>query len=206
MPPLSQLQEFPPIRSILCQMLLVKLFRISCWQTCMFLQPYLNTQCISALNLLYIILICIPHIWWIVNSLRAEIEFPCVPNQPGFPSTHIHLPVLFIFSHSFLCKRKRWPGGAEQWIGCCISKYKRTFVDGTWAEVGGDGGQPTWSPLIFGEGNGNPLQCSCLENPKDGGAWWAAVCGVAWSRTRLKRLSSSSSSSRLPWTSLVAHQ
>jgi len=43
-----------------------------------------------------------------------------------------------------------------------------------------------------GEGNGNPLQCSCLENPRDGGAWWAAVYGVAQSWTRLKRLSSSS--------------
>ena len=48
--------------------------------------------------------------------------------------------------------------------------------------------------LYFGEGNGTPLQCSCLENPRDGGAWWAAVYGVAQSRTRLKRLSSSSSS------------
>ena len=46
-----------------------------------------------------------------------------------------------------------------------------------------------------GEGNGNPLQCSCLENPRDGGAWWAAVYGVAQSWTQLKRLSSSSSSS-----------
>ena len=44
------------------------------------------------------------------------------------------------------------------------------------------------------KGKGNPLQCSCLENPRDGGAWWAAVSGVAQSRTRLKRLSSSSSS------------
>ena len=44
----------------------------------------------------------------------------------------------------------------------------------------------------FGEGNGNPLQYSCLENPMDGGAWWAAVHGVAKSRTRLKWLSSSS--------------
>ena len=44
----------------------------------------------------------------------------------------------------------------------------------------------------IGEGNGNPLQCSCLENPRDRGAWWAAVYGVAQSRTRLKRLSSSS--------------
>ena len=45
----------------------------------------------------------------------------------------------------------------------------------------------------IGEGNGNPLQCSCLENPRDRGTWWAAVYGVAQSRTRLKRLSSSSS-------------
>ena len=47
----------------------------------------------------------------------------------------------------------------------------------------------------IGEGHGNPLQCSCLENPRDGGAWWAAVYGVTQSRTWLKRLSSSSSSS-----------
>ena len=46
----------------------------------------------------------------------------------------------------------------------------------------------------IGEGNGNRLQCSCLENPRDEGAWWAAVYGVAQSRTRLKRHSSSSSS------------
>ena len=48
--------------------------------------------------------------------------------------------------------------------------------------------------IVSGEGNGNALQCSCLKNPRDGGAWWAAVCGVARSRTRLERLSSSSSS------------
>ena len=52
-----------------------------------------------------------------------------------------------------------------------------------------------FSLSCIGEGNGNPLQCSCLENPRDGEAWWAAVYGVAQSRTRLKRLSSSSSSS-----------
>ena len=50
-----------------------------------------------------------------------------------------------------------------------------------------------FSLSCIGEGNGNPLQCSCLENPRDRGAWWAAVYGVAQSRTRLKRLSSSSS-------------
>ena len=46
----------------------------------------------------------------------------------------------------------------------------------------------------IGEGNGNPLHCSCLENPRDGGAWWAAIYGVAQSQIRLKQLSSSSSS------------
>ena len=69
-----------------------------------------------------------------------------------------------------------------------------------------------WLPFHFslsciGEGNGNPLQCSCLKNPRDGGAWRAAIYGVAQSRTRLKRLSSSSSTlaisclttSNLPW-------
>ena len=52
-----------------------------------------------------------------------------------------------------------------------------------------------WATSLFfslsgiGEGDGNPLPCSCLENPKDGGAWWASVSGVAQSRTRLKQLS-----------------
>ena len=54
-----------------------------------------------------------------------------------------------------------------------------------------------FSLSCIGEGNGNPLQCSCLENPRDRGARWAAIYGVAQSRTRLKRLSSSSS--RLLW-------
>jgi len=54
-------------------------------------------------------------------------------------------------------------------------------------------GKTHFSLSCIGEGNGNPLQCSCLENPGDGGASWAAVYGVAQSRTRLKRLSSSSS-------------
>ena len=48
-----------------------------------------------------------------------------------------------------------------------------------------------FSLSCIGEGNGNPLQCSCLENPRDGGAWCAAVSGVAQSQTLLKRLSSS---------------
>ena len=66
-----------------------------------------------------------------------------------------------------------------------------------WAAV--HGVAQSWTRLTslslscIGEGNGNPLQCSCLENPRDGGAWWAAICGVSQSQTRLKQLSSSSS-------------
>ena len=50
----------------------------------------------------------------------------------------------------------------------------------------------SFSLSCIGAGNGNPLQCSCLENPRDGGVWWAAIYGVAQSWTRLKWLSSSS--------------
>ena len=57
-----------------------------------------------------------------------------------------------------------------------------------------------FSLSCIGEGNGNPLQCSCLENPRDGGAWWAAVSGVAQSQTQLKWLSSGSSSMRTHMT------
>ena len=55
----------------------------------------------------------------------------------------------------------------------------------------------------IGEGHGNPLQCSCLENPRDRGAWWAAIYGVAQSRTQLKRLSSSSN---VPPVAEAAHK
>ena len=57
-----------------------------------------------------------------------------------------------------------------------------------------------FSLSCIGEGNGNPLQCSCLENPRDGGAWWAAIYGVTQSWT-LKRLNSSSSSLFDPFSS-----
>ena len=59
-----------------------------------------------------------------------------------------------------------------------------------------------FSLSCIGEGNGNPLQCSCLENPRDGAAWWATIYGVAQSQTWLKRLSSS----RVPvdtWSSFI---
>ena len=83
-----------------------------------------------------------------------------------------------------------WPGkshGQRSLVGC--SPWDRWGLDTTeWLHF-------HFSLACIGEGNGSPLQCSCLENPSDGGAWWAAVYGVAQSRTRLKWLSSSSSSS-----------
>ena len=65
---------------------------------------------------------------------------------------------------------------------------------GRWESVATEQFPFHFSLSCIGEGNGNPLQCSCLENPRDGGGGWAAVSGVAQSWTRLKRLSSSSSS------------
>ena len=93
-------------------------------------------------------------------------------------------------------RRRQWhpppallPGKSHGWrslVGC--SPWGRKESDMT-----------EWLPFQFslsciGEGNANLLQCSCQENPRNGGAWWAAVYGVAQSRTWLKRLSSSSSS------------
>ena len=65
---------------------------------------------------------------------------------------------------------------------------------GRWQSMGSLRVRYDWATSLshIGEGNGNPLQCSCLENPRDGGTWWAAVYGVLQSQTRLKQLSSSS--------------
>ena len=81
-----------------------------------------------------------------------------------------------------------------QMILKCIWKFKRARITGTTLKGKNKIGKFILHYLIsIGEGNGNPLQRSCLENPRDGGAWWAAVYGVAQSRTQLKQLSSSSS-------------
>ena len=108
---------------------------------------------------------------------------------------------LFLFSLSpfslgiCLCPRRRqWhptpvllPGKSHGWrslVGCSPWGHKESD---TTVRL-----HFHFSFSCVGEGNGNPLHCSCLENPRDGGAWWAAVYGVAQSRTRLRRLSSSS--------------
>ena len=99
--------------------------------------------------------------------------------------------------------RRQWqptpvllPGGSHGWsslVGCC--PWVREELDTT------ERLPFHFSHSCIGEGNGNPLQCSCLENPRDRGAWWAAIYGIAQSWTQLKRLSSSSSSVR--WCDLL---
>ena len=78
-------------------------------------------------------------------------------------------------------------------------KIPWTEEPGGLQSMGSLGVRHDWATSLsrIGEGNGNPLQCSCLEKPRDGRAWWAAVYGVAQSRARLKWLSSSSS--RMDW-------
>ena len=75
--------------------------------------------------------------------------------------------------------------GQRSLVGCCL--WGHTELDTT------ERLHFHFSFSCIKEGNGNPLQCSCLENPRDEGAWWAAVYGVTQSQTRLKQLSSSSS-------------
>ena len=102
---------------------------------------------------------------------------------------------LGIDSLSFMSWRRQWHPTPVLLSG--KSHGQRSLVGySPWGHKESDTSE--WLPFHFslsciGEGNGNPLQCSCLENPKHGGAWWAAVYGVAQSRTRLKWLSSSSS-------------
>ena len=98
-------------------------------------------------------------------------------------------------NYTFLCRRRQWhptpgllPGKSHGWRSLVYcSPWGRTESDTT------ERLHFHFSLSCIGEGNGSPLQFSCLEDPRDGGAWWAAVYGVTQSRTRLKRLSSSSS-------------
>jgi len=132
------------------------------------------------------------------------LGFPGIFFSTGLPCLSFCM-ILFEWVHQFswfslLSRaskgRRKWhptpvllPGKSHGWrslVGCRL-----------WGHWGSDTTEQLYfhfSLPCIGEGNGNPLQCSCLENPRDGGAWWAAVYGVAQSRTRLKQLSSSSSS------------
>ena len=103
-------------------------------------------------------------------------------------------PTFLLFSIHKI-RRRRWHPTPVLWPG--ESHGRRSMVGcGPWGRWVGHDWATSFSLFTFmiGEGNDNPLQCSCLENPRDGGAWWAAVYGFAQSWTWLKRLSSSSSS------------
>ena len=71
-------------------------------------------------------------------------------------------------------QRMRWLDGITDSMDVCLSELRELVMD-----------REAWHAVIHGVANGNPLQCSCLENPRNGGAWWAAIYGVAQSRTRL---------------------
>ena len=102
---------------------------------------------------------------------------------------YIHtMSILCIYTYIHTMRRRQWhptpvllPGKSHGWrslVGC--SPWGCEESDRT------ERLHFHFSLSCIGEGNGNPLQCSCLENPRDGGAWWAAVYGVAQSQTRLK--------------------
>ena len=100
----------------------------------------------------------------------------------------------FLWLSSIPLQRRQWhptpvllPGKSHGWrslVGCSPGGHEESNMT--------EQLHFHFSLSCIGKGNGNPLQCSCLENLGDGGAWWAAISGVAQSQIRLKRLSSSS--------------
>ena len=118
---------------------------------------------------------------------RKSSVFIPIPKK-GNPKECSNYHTTALISHA--SRRRQWHPTPILLLG--KSHGRRSLVGcspwGRW--VGHDW---TTSLSCIGEGNGNPLQCSCLENPRDTGPWWTAVCGVAQSQTRPKWLSSSSS-------------
>ena len=124
------------------------------------------------------------NFYWSIVNLQCCVSFKCIAKWMSYTF------------NPWDGRRRQWqptpvllPGKSHGWrslIGC--SPWGRKESDIT-EQLHFD-----FSLSCIGEGNGNPLQCSCLENPRDGRAWWAAIYGVTKSRTRLKLLSSSISS------------
>ena len=135
---------------------------------------YLGKAFMFALTCIRLFLISLWELWFLKFLFASVFER--------------YLVVFFLWRRQWQPTPLLLPGkshGERSLVGC--SPWSRWESDTTeWLHF-------HFSLSCIGEGNGNPLQCSCLEKPRDGGAWWAAVYGVAQSRTRLKRLSSSSS-------------
>ena len=127
-----------------------------------------------------------------ISSSRGSSRPRDEPTSPVSPALQILYAIVKLNN-----QRRQWhptpallPGESHRWrnlAGC--SPWGHEELDMT------EQLHFHFSLSCIGEGNGDPLQCSCLENPSDVGAWWAAVYGVTQSQTLLKRLSSSSSSS-----------
>ena len=139
----------------------------------------------------------IQHSWANCNTIAWTLLLVLLacPSQPlRIPWLSCALKKLGNHSTSF-----REGSGNELQYSCLENLVWRSLVGcspwGRWKSDTTERLHFHFSLSCIGEGNGNPLQRSCLENPRVGRAWWAAVYGVAQSRTRLKRLSSYSSSS-----------
>ena len=149
---------------------------------------------------------CLCLQWRLLSSIAAKLScFSFAPSSFIVNMIDVSLqknnPLVSVFSHLYSIainmRRRQWhptpvllPEQSHGWrslVGC--SPWGREASDTT------ERFHCHFSLLCTGEGNGNPLQCSCLENHRDGGAWWAAIYGVAQSRTRLKQLSRNNRSS-----------
>ena len=123
--------------------------------------------------LLHVMILC-----WYFLSFPQHI-YALVPT--GWENGWLSLGTRDLIATEAMTRRRRWhrtpvllpgkPHGRRSPVGC--SPWGRSESDRT------ERLHFHFSPSCIGEGNGNPLQCSCLENPRDRGAWWAAVCGVA---------------------------
>ena len=161
--------------------------------------------CFSALSY-FLVLQDAPDFSCINTFVATVLELVVSPRDPGsfywrivFETKSWEPGVIFISCYN-KTRRKQWhptpallPGkshGQRSLVGC--SPWGRKELDTT------ERFHFHVSLSCIGEGNGNPLQCSCLENPRDGGAWWAAIYGVTQSWTWLKWLSSSSTIKQNP--------
>ena len=156
-----------------------------------------------------------------------------IVNNIGLLATRLPIlgPGKLILSLSWFCYLNHWKGGQNLnkslsvfiWYHIPRSQWQPTLVllpgksHGQRSLVGcspwGRKESDTTEQIHFhfslsyiGQGNGNPLQCSCLENLRDRGAWWAAICGVAQSQTRLMRLSSSRSIEKVNIKTIIANE
>ena len=134
---------------------------------------------------LYFAFVVVAHLFSLLSSTEYGLQF-CLQETSGNVWRQFRLSQLEVGGHYWYSVDKARDIGEE----CTTKNYLAQYVkSGRWRNAA--------LQYFSGEGNGTPLQYFCLENPMDGGAWWAAVYGVPQSRTCLKRLSSSSSSSSI---------